>query len=70
MKQILFTTVCNDEYAPGGHVMLYSMKKHIKGFEELCDVKIYWNKKIAPLSKKSREKFQKISSNIMLCCVM
>ena len=40
--KILFTTVCNDDYAEGGHVMLYSMRKHIKNFDQ-CDVIIYYN---------------------------
>ena len=31
--KILFTTVCNDDYALGGQVMLYSMKKNINNLD-------------------------------------
>ena len=61
--KILFVTVCNDEYAIGGQVMLYSMIKNIKGFENY-DVKIYYNKDIAPLSLDNRRKFKIIFPKI------
>ena len=41
MKDILLTTVCNDEYVLGAKVMLYSMKKNIKNLDR-CDFKIYY----------------------------
>ena len=40
--KILLTTVCNDDYALGGQVMLYSMKKNLNDFDK-CDIKIYYN---------------------------
>ena len=46
MKDILFTTVCNDDYALGGQVMLYSMKQNIKNLDR-CDFKIYYNDEFA-----------------------
>jgi len=61
--KILFATVCNDEYALGCQVMLYSMKKNIKDFDK-CDVKIYHNKIIAHLSNENQDAIKKISSNI------
>ena len=36
--KILFTSVCNDQYAVGAQVMLYSMMTNIRGFDN-CDVK-------------------------------
>ena len=35
MKDILLTSVCNDEYIDGAKVMLYSMKKNIKEISKL-----------------------------------
>ena len=61
--KILFTTVCNDKYAVGAQVMLYSMKKNIKGFDN-CDVKFFHSPGIADLSEKNRSKIQAIAPNV------
>jgi lipopolysaccharide biosynthesis glycosyltransferase len=60
--KILFTTVCNDKYAVGAQVMLYSMKKNIKGFDD-CDVKFFHSPGIASLSKSNQEKIKRIAPN-------
>ena len=65
MKDILLTTVCNDEYVLGAKVMLYSMKKNIKNLDR-CDFKIYYNDTIAPLSEENKESFRKIIPNIII----
>ena len=65
MKDILLTTVCNDEYVLGAQVMLYSMKKNIKNLDR-CDFKIYYNDTIAPLSEENKESFRKIIPNIII----
>ena len=56
MKDILFTTVCDNGYALGGQVMLYSMKQNIKNLDR-CDFKIYYNDEFAPLSEENKEKY-------------
>ncbi len=61
--KILFTTVCNDEYAIGGHVMLYSMRKYIKNFDQY-DVNIYYNNEFASLSQKNQDTFKLIFPNV------
>ena len=65
MKDILLTTVCNDEYVLGAKVMLYSMKKNIKNLDR-CDFKIYYNNTIAPLSEENQDSFRKIIPNIII----
>ena len=62
--RILFTTVCNDDYALGGQVMLYSMRKNIKNLDN-CDFKIYYNNEFASLSQENQDKFKKIMPNII-----
>ena len=61
--KILFTTVCNDKYAVGAQVMLYSMRKNIRGFDD-CTVKFFHSPGIADLSEKNRSKIQAIAPNV------
>ena len=65
MKDILFTTVCNDDYALGGQVMLYSMKQNIKNLDR-CDFKIYYNDEFASLSEENKDKFRQIFPDVIL----
>jgi len=62
--KILFTTVCNDDYALGGQVMLYSMRENIKNWQD-CDFKIYHNKDFAHLSRENQAIFKKIMPDII-----
>ena len=63
MNNILLTTVCDNNYALGAQVMIYSMSKNIKDFEK-CNIKIYYNDHIAPLSKENKNKFKLLGQNI------
>ena len=65
MAKILLTTVCDNGYALGAQVMIYSMSKNIKGFDA-CDVKVYYNDTIAPLSEENKNRFKAIGNNIIL----
>ena len=65
MKDILFVTVCDNGYALGGQVMLYSMKQNIKNLDR-CDFKIYYNDEFAPLSEENKDKFRQIFPDIIL----
>ena len=65
MKDILLTTVCNDEYVLGAKVMLYSMKRNINNLDR-CDFKIYYNDTVAPLSEENKESFRKIIPDIII----
>ena len=65
MKDILLTSVCNDEYIDGAKVMLYSMKKNINNLDR-CDFKIYYNETIAPLSEDNKQSLRKIIPNIII----
>ena len=64
MAKILLTTVCDNGYALGAQVMIYSMSKNIKGFDA-CDVKVYYNDTIAPLSEENKNRFKAIGNNII-----
>ena len=59
MANILLTTVCDNGYALGAQVMIYSMSKNLKDFKK-CDIKIYYNDNIAPLSEENKNKFKLI----------
>jgi len=65
MNKFLLTTVCNDDYALGAQVMIYSISKNLKNFKE-CDIKVYYNDKISPLSKDNKLKIKSIGPNIIL----
>lgn len=65
MAKYLLTTVCNDEYALGAQVMIYSISKNLKIFKE-CDVKVYYNDQISPLSNENKTKLRSIASNVIL----
>jgi lipopolysaccharide biosynthesis glycosyltransferase len=64
-KKILLTTVTDNGYAIGSQVMIYSMSKNLKNFAD-CDVKIYYNDVIAPLSDKNKNIFKSLGDNIIL----
>jgi lipopolysaccharide biosynthesis glycosyltransferase len=65
MKDILLTSVCNDEYIDGAKVMLYSMKKNINNLDR-CDFKIYYNDNVSPLSEENKQSLKKIIPNIII----
>ena len=65
MNKFLLTTVCNDDYALGAQVMIYSISKNLKNFKE-CDIKVYYNDKISPLSKDNKLKIKSIGPNVIL----
>ena len=65
MANILLTTVCDNRYALGAQVMIYSMSKNLKDFEK-CDIKVYYNDRIAPLSEENKNKFKLLGKNIIL----
>jgi len=64
-KNILFCTVTNDEFFPGTAVMIYSMKKHFKSFNS-NNIRIFYDKKISPLSNENKKLLKNLSSNIKL----
>ena len=65
MANVLLTTVCDNGYALGAQVMIYSMSKNVKDFKK-CDIKVYYNDRIAPLSEENKNKFKSIGNNIIL----
>ena len=65
MNKYLLTTVCDNGYALGAQVMIYSISKNLKNFDQ-CDVKVYYNNNIAPLSEKNKNIFRALGKNIIL----
>ena len=65
MNKYLLTTVCDNGYALGAQVMIYSISKNLKNFDQ-CDIKVYYNDNIAPLSEKNKNIFRAIGKNIIL----
>ena len=64
MKNLL-TTVCDNGYALGAQVMIYSISKNLKNFS-VQDIKVYYNDTIAPLSDENKKRFNALGDNVIL----
>ena len=62
-SKVLLCTICDDNFFPGTIVMLYSMKKHLKNFNNY-KIRIFTDNCISLLSSENRMMLNKLFSNI------
>tara|TARA_Y100000593_G_scaffold45669_3_gene86841 strand:- start:380 stop:1192 length:813 start_codon:yes stop_codon:yes gene_type:complete len=63
MNKHLICFGCNDLFAPGLQVLLYSLKKHLSNYSEL-DFKVFYDNEVSILSKEWMNKLQIITPNL------
>jgi len=63
MAKRLYCTACDDRFAEGVQVMLYSMRRHVPGFDD-ADLKIFFDPQMSTLSPASQLAIARVAPQV------